>query len=202
MRLFYSHSILTLFTLGSLFALVSCQKQQAPNSNGSYNYTYSRADDLSTSFSEDWDNWVFSIDSTDGYFRTAFSEDWDNWDVKIGSITGQIDTQFSEDWDNWEFKLSGYNIDIETNFSNDWDNWTVKDQNTGDIYRVTTSFSEDWDNWDVRLNGQLVMDMETDFSEDFDNWQIRNHAITDDIHKVCVMFIPVFISAIHQQGRI
>ncbi|WP_258540599.1 hypothetical protein [Parvicella tangerina] len=202
MKLSIKYISLVMLTLAILISLFSCQKQQPLNSTNNYNYNYTSWDDLSTSFSEDWDNWEFTVDSSAGYFRTAFSEDWDNWDVKIGNISGQIDTQFSEDWDNWEFKLSGYNIDIETYFSNDWDSWTVKDQNTGDIYRVRTSFSEDWDNWEVKLNGELVMDMETDFSNDFDNWQIKNYAITNEVHKACVMFIPVFISAIHQQGRI
>lgn len=188
------------FLFSSMF--LSCQKQSAPNYNNQYSYNNSLYGNLATSFSEDWDNWQLSIDGSSGYYKTAFSEDWDNWDVKIGSITGQIDTQFSEDWDNWEFKLSGYDIDIETNFSNDWDNWTIKDQNTGDIYRITTSFSEDWDNWDVKLNGSLVMEMRTDFSNDFDNWEIKNYSMENEVHKVCVIFIPVFISAIHQQGRI
>lgn len=194
------------FILPTLLIMLfcSCQKQQPPNSNGNsyWNGNYASYGNLSTSFSEDWDNWNYSLDSVSGYYRTAFSEDWDNWDVKINNITAQIDTQFSEDWDNWEFKLNGYNIDIETNFSNDWDNWIVQDHNSGDTYTVRTNFSNDWDSWEVRLNGTIVMKMRTDFSNDFDNWQIDDRGMTDDVHRACVMFIPVFISAIYQQGII
>lgn len=192
-----------LFALAICASLLSCEKQPPLNNNSNYGYGGSYdGNDLSTSFSEDWDSWKFNVDSTSGYYRTAFSEDWDNWDVKIGNMSAQIDTDFSNDFDNWQFKLSGYNIDIKTSFSNDWDNWEIRDLNSGDVYTVKTSFSEDWDNWDVRLNGTLVMEMDTDFSNDFDNWRITNRGISNPTHKVCVMFIPVFISAIHQQGRL
>ena len=89
---------------------------------------------------------------------------------------------------------------LATSFSNDWDNWVVKDNNAGVTYTVRTNFSEDWDSWEVRLNGTVVMRMSTDFSNDFDNWQIDDRGMTDDVHRACVMFIPVFISAVHQQG--
>ncbi|MCD6067826.1 MAG: hypothetical protein K0S33_2652 [Bacteroidetes bacterium] len=187
-----------------LLSLAGCEKQPVtPSGNPVYPGTgTSSQGDLRTVFSNDWDNWTYSIDSVSGSFRTVFSNDWDNWNITANGSTMSMRTVFSEDWDNWQLSFPGHQVTLKTVFAEDWDNWELKDYTTGDTYSIKTTFSNDWDNWTVYRNGTHVMDMRTDFSNDFDNWYTRNYGVTNNLHKSCLLFIPVFVGAIHQQGII
>ena len=58
---------------------------------------------------------------------TSFSEDWDNWDINDNANNWHADvtTSFSEDWDNWDVNDNGHILDVQTAFSEDFDNWDV-----------------------------------------------------------------------------
>lgn len=168
------------------------------------------AGEMRTPFSEDWDNWDFTIQLTDSTSQTidvftAFSEDWDNWDFSGNSISGDIFTVFSNDWDNWRLSNGDYNIQIRTSFSEDWDNWDIDDTNNGWHCDVRTSFSEDWDNWDADdTNNSMHVDLNTAFSNDWDNWDVTGewHTSYPAEYKLAVMFVPVIVNVLMIQGII
>jgi hypothetical protein len=93
---------------------------------------------------------------------------------------------------------------MRTAFSEDWDNWDIDDDNSSWHADVRTSFSEDWDNWDVYIDGDHALDIQTNFSEDWDSWRVYGDFPADYPleYRLSIIFIPVFISAIHQQGII
>lgn len=193
-------SLILLFLAVILFGCKPEPLQPSSNTQGGGFVPVSATAELRTSFSEDWDNWSFSWGDTSGFYRTAFSEDWDNWNYRFDNVQGSIRTSFSEDWDNWQL---GNFITIKTNFSEDWDSWVITDQNSPNYITVRTSFSEDWDNWDVFLGGVHIMDLQTNFSEDYDNWRIYGDNVElSNKQRAAIMFIPVFSSALYQQGII
>ena len=196
----------------SLLFLTGCAKDPAPTPSGGTGgtggggtWTPPSADaSMYTNFSEDWDNWRVEIPDTIITVRTSFSEDWDNWDFSLPGLNGDIRTSFSEDWDNWSLITSDYTIQMRTSFSENWDNWDIDDMGSSWHAEVQTSFSEDWDNWDVFIGGTDVLDMNTNFSEDFDQWRGYGEFVSSNPieYRLAVLFIPVFISALHQQGII
>lgn len=195
-----------LILICSLFFLVSCKPEPIPPNTTNNTLTA----EMQTAFSEDWDNWDFTVQQADSTnfainVQTAFSEDWDNWDFWATGISGDIITAFSEDWDNWSLVNTDYNIKMKTAFSEDWDNWDIDDIANGWHCDVRTSFSEDWDNWDADDSANDIhMDMVTSISNDFDDWVVTGAWLSTypNEYKIAVLFVPIIVNVLRVQGII
>lgn len=194
--------IVVLITL--FFLVTSCQKELESNSNNAIvnePYVDNSTAQLYTNYSDDWDNWRIKLNGINGEIVTKYSEDWDNWKYNYNGESGEIRTVYSDDWDNWQLISSGVHIRMQTKYSNDWDNWRMTDLNTSAYYDIRTAYSDDFDNWDVFLdNGHI--DFQTTYSDDYDNWKMYGEfdSIMTTHQKISILFIPIFASAIHQQG--
>ena len=190
-----------LFTL----LLWSCEPETISPSGGGGTYppSYGSNIEMSTSFSNDLDDWKFKIGDSTVDVETAFMEDWDNWNFSGSGVTGAIETDFMEDWDQWKLTSSGHTIRMRTSFSNDWDDWDIDETTTGWHADVRTTFSNDFDDWNIDFEG-YHLDVRTAFSNDWDDWD-ANGDFPSDLpleHRVAVLFVPIMVGALIQAGEI
>ena len=159
--------------------------------------------EMYTSYSENWDDWDFEFGGVSGSVFTSFTENWDDWDFNFGGVTGSISTSYSENWDDWNLTTSDYSISIQTSFAENWDDWDVDDDHSSWHVNVATSYTKNWDDWDA--NGDSVdLDLSTSYTENWDDWDASgNFGTTQPVeYKIAVLFVPVIVNVLRQQGII
>jgi len=199
--------------LGFAFFLFACEKTPPP-AQQNYCYTcggvsgpYSpdpsyRYGHIETVGSENWDYWSLALGDTTGHIETVGSENWDYWHFNLAATNGYIETIGSENWDYWKLTSGGRSIYIETVGSENWDYWHITESSTGFSAYMETAGSNNFDNWHLYINSSSVLSIETSGSENWDNWNFGTYSLHGmDLEQwAAVLFIPVYVSAIHQQG--
>ncbi|MBI3134021.1 MAG: hypothetical protein HYZ14_05030 [Bacteroidetes bacterium] len=159
--------------------------------------------EMYTSYAENWDDWDFQFKGVSGSLYTSYAENWDDWDFSIGGISGSISTSYAENWDDWNLVTSNFEISIYTSYAENWDDWDVDDDHSTWNASVYTSYSENWDDWEA--SGDSVdLDLYTSYSENWDDWDFEGE-FANSIpleHKVAVVFVPLIVTVLRQQGII
>lgn len=159
--------------------------------------------EISTSWSDNWNDWDIYINGVHGTISTTWTNDWDDWDFEIGGISGDISTTWSNDWNDWDVTGTGFSLDISTTWSNNWNDWDI-DNNSG-LWDadVSSTWSNNWNDWDV--SGDSVdIDMGSTWSNDWDDWDSDGTfgSTIPTENKVAVLFIPILISVLKAEGVI
>jgi len=158
---------------------------------------------ISSTWSEDWEDWDIYINGVHGTISTSWSNDWDDWDFEIGGISGDISTTWSNNWNDWDVTGTGFSLDISTTWSNNWNDWDIEDNSSSWNADVSSTWSNNWNDWDV--NGDSVnIDWSTTWNNDWDDWD-SDGFFSNTIpleNKVAVLFIPILISVLKSEGII
>jgi hypothetical protein len=204
------------------FSLIGCIKediQQNPattvnNGNTSGNsgggVAWPVSEGMETSYSENWDDWDFSIKEDDTTainvnVYTSYSENWDGWNFSANGFSGSLTTSYSENWDHWNLSSGSYNIELKTSYSENWDDWDIDDNTNGWHCDVRTSYSENWDDWDADdYNNDMHKDLATSYSENWDDWNTSGSwdSAYPNEYKIAVLFVPVIVNVMRIQGLI
>lgn len=152
-------------------------------------------DRLQTYTPEDWDYWEVAYANQEGNFRTNTPEDWDYWNYTLAGENGPIRTYTPNDWDYWNIDNGRYTLRTYT--PGDWDYWEL----TGNGISITirTNTPQDWDYWE--LSGDVTGLLRTYTPNDWDNWEMEGDWTTlDPAVQASLLFLPIFISSIKEQG--
>jgi len=120
----------------------------------------SQAQQLHTTFPEDFNRWKFEGENFntvfhDGFDRwtydrltiqTVFMNDWNNW--KIGSDV-RLKTAFTNSFNHWKIEGLGQSVSVQTTFHGNYTQWNI----TGDVegsFRCV--FINDWERWEFDLS--------------------------------------------------
>ena len=159
--------------------------------------------DISTSWTDNWNDWDIYINGVHGTVGTSWTNDWNDWDFEIGGISGDISTSWTNNWNDWTLTATGYNIDISTSWTDNWNDWELNNGVGPAEADVSTSWTNNWNDWDV-LGDSVNINMDTDWSNNWNDWDVDGtFGSTLPIeYKVTVMFVPIIASVLKAEGII